>query len=492
MRSIVFCNNKNALFPSQSPYSIYTFLFLFDYFAMSELRPLSNQGPKKPFGASQLYFHFVNNFNGNALGITPGNNMLNLLDLQTEVNTFMILKTHILRVIFTTSVLVIMQFFSYWQIFQDFCEILAIIYFILSRQTLQTKTLLGFRQLVNALIQLPSVGSSVFHKTSSHSIPTSMNDFTLHLPPNSHLPESMSLIVEKNRFSVPLPPDSPKPYLDADKKMVLPTQKEMENFEAARKKYSSRHTEFVAAERVRLLREISSFIFWTSLLPTASFANVYEPTGFLWAGSSTISVDELLEVISSLISNVFDAFFKHSNNTQPLSLPLITITEINSETSVNVTPFEFESKDEKTLGQCDYRPFTVYLSDLRVKKTLAKDLAAKDNEIVPPLSDLIIIPRGFSTAGYTAFNYDYDDDTKTSEVYSGTNSKFGFNLFFKSLYFFARNNGDAYSTVMDDSSTTVFSVYLQPGHYLLKFLQRLKNLRILDLRSSETSLHENL
>lgn len=437
----------------------------------------SFSGPRRPRDSYDALRQIksLNNFSPETLGITPGNKMLDALDLQTEVNTYKLLKVHITYMLFTLLMSVFLQISNFLLILHDFVEIVQIVCFIFQSESLNITNWWKIAK------QTALVAYSVLYKSSSFCSPTSIRDFYQYIPANSCLPESITLTVERNSHSLPMPPDTPQPYLDGDKKVRIPSQQEMDTVVAVRNEYFTQYSTFIAAERMRLLSEISRFIFWTSLLPTTSFVNVYEPTGFLWKGSEATSVVEQLEMMSSLISNEFESFFNSSQPDLTMSMPMITITEMTSGTSLNVATLadlpEYESGS---------RQFKVYLSDQRAREVLVNDLAAKDFEILPPLSDLIIIPKRYSTAGFTALNF--EDEVKTAQVYARNQHHFGFNLFFKALYYFAMAHD---TTIPDNLSTTLTSIYLQPGHYLVKFFQRLRSLRLFDLKSSKSSLHEN-
>ena len=83
------------------------------------------------------------------------------------------------------------------------------------------------------------------------------------------------------------PPEIPQPYLDADRKIRIPEKKEVQYVIAIRNEYFTQCKSHMAAERVRVLREIGRFITWCCLVPTITEISIYEKMGACWDGDSS-------------------------------------------------------------------------------------------------------------------------------------------------------------------------------------------------------------
>lgn len=277
--------------------------------------------------------------------------------------------------------------------------------------------------------------------------------------PKINTPKSITLILQLNPPMLTPPPEIPQPYLDADRKIRIPEKKEVQYVIAIRNEYFTQCKTHIAAERVRLLREMGRFITWCCLVPTITEVNIYEKLGACWDGDSDFidSIKNAILVELVALANTFDPVelkqFKKI-------LPQIVLVDKYSKSSYTVNDGEAELQnrgpdltvdnilssygDQKILSinLCDYRIRSANypkLVDRIVNDNLQPDNSVF-NEEFPPSTDLVIAPANnghyiSKCSGFACVDSEYKKRLVSILYFS--HIKFGYPFFSRSLYHYA-------------------------------------------------------
>lgn len=350
-----------------------------------------------------------------SLGFKSNASFIGALNSDLTFTTYDILKIHISRIL----LLIIYMFYknikdSYKHLVGSW-ETARIIYIALSLNIFQFEK---FLQLVVKLFQFSLANIDQ----------NSLNIVFDFYPEPKKLPRSISLILTMRPFEVCKPKAIPTPYLDNEKKLVVPSEKEVSDTIALRNEYFTRQRLFVVAEKFRLLSDMSKFILW-SAFTTIEYINIYEPFGTLWKQNTTKS----FEIIKEFIVNEFDCKLKCCSNENTLrkSLPTISLIDLNSDyhLDVKIEPLKTEIDEKISPVQDDWvdedtRVFKVYLVDARLNELIK----------LPKSSDLIIIPE---TNTIKFRGYKTSITSKSTIVYN-LPDKFNLKTFIKGMNYYGK------------------------------------------------------
>lgn len=448
-------------------------------------------------------FNDINGFDPKIFGFEAGNNMMNMLNLDFEAKTFEILKAHILRVMLLLAIHIQMQILGIFNVVNDIMELVTIILLSLSMEVQDKASYFmgndfhGLRgkiaRVYYSFILLPLICVRVAYHIGVCYSPTAISGIQEGLPSKEYIPESVTLLLKMNQYTVAPPPKLPQPWLDANKKIQVPSKKEVQNVLSIRNEFFTQRSTFMALEKLRISSEISRFVCWNLLIPGVERINVYEEFGYLWSDSCSAPVLEQLRVLETLIINELHSMKKD----RAVSIRKIKLVCISGEVTLDMS---FDDLDPVTAVLSsydeDYTPendqtLCVYLCD-----KLNRDLLGnQSNETIPQMTDLIVAADkknslSLQTRGY--FAVDSYNNLKESVVYS-TASRFGYNVYLKALFYYSKSL--VKETETDRSSVTVSSQSvtsqgLAPGHYLVKFFQRILQLRPFDVNSSVVPMED--
>lgn len=120
------------------------------------------------------------------------------------------------------------------------------------------------------------------------------------------VPYHMCFIFEMSPLVVPQPQEVPTPYLDFDKKMVVPDKKDIAKVLSKRAEWSSLHHTHKAAEKFRLVYEASKCIAWAAC-SGVRIVTVFESNGYAWLDMPKIAT-VVYEEINSLTDSSYSVF----------------------------------------------------------------------------------------------------------------------------------------------------------------------------------------
>ncbi|CAI5756598.1 unnamed protein product [Candida verbasci] len=410
----------------------------------------------------------LNNVPAATLGLISAT-AVNALPDKDSYTTFDILKVNILRIIFRITLFIYFTIFGMYSTAINFIFLVQVFIFDLKLQLFdfQADPNLNMVQqwfakcifYKTTLLSIPLLLFKVFKLTSN--TPIGLNSVLRYIP-KINTPESISLILYLNPAKLQAPPEIPQPYLDSDKKIKVPSKKDIQYVLAVKSEYMTALQTHNAAERVRLLREIGRFITWCCLVPTIKEISIYERTAACWDGNivyiDSIKNSILVELIS--MANTFDPIelkkFKRL-------LPKIVLVDkfSKSEFIVNESEtdlYELQSNassiqiDEDELPRRGNDTLIVNLCDERIRDTnlqivknkIINELDSFDSEDevftqqFPNTSQLIIAPKSNSNEfrnklnGYMSIDNNKEDRTKPIVYFS--HLEFGFPFFSRSLY----------------------------------------------------------
>lgn len=100
-------------------------------------------------------------------------------------------------------------------------------------------------------------------------------------------PETLGLIFDMFPLVVPPPPEVPAPYLDANKKMVIPDKKQVSIVLRARAEWSAAQHTHKATEILRVCSEASKVIVWSACIGVSNVV-CHEINGYAWRNLKTL------------------------------------------------------------------------------------------------------------------------------------------------------------------------------------------------------------
>lgn len=266
--------------------------------------------------------------------------------------------------------------------------------------------------LLNVLLLVPSLVAKLAKLQTCSG--RSFDAFSQNVP--SDVPRSIALILSANKFTVPYPPEVPFPYLDANKVMQVPSQKDVPAAQSLWNEYLTLYQTHSAAESVRLCTEASTFVSWCCLISSVEHATVYEK-------DASLLKKEGLSVLGELIGNELRSIYQASSveyqQTMLNLVPKVVLVEVysgcRSEVNLELSPETIPTRE-----------LVVHVSDMR----------SREGTKMPPTADLAIAAvkytSQFSLEGFVC------SGEGTSVIYH-RQSKFRISLFQKGLFSYAIN-----------------------------------------------------
>lgn len=385
----------------------------------------------------------IQDLEGSNLGFGSHETFMNAINFETEITTISLLKIHILRLVLIFNWSLYAYFKEFYGFLVEFTQTLNIVYNILSINIFHVEK---FIQLVAKLVVLMYLNVDQ----------NSLNILFEFLPKPEALPNSIALILKLQRNPIPTPPEIPQPFLDYDKKLVVPNEIQVSEAFRLRNEYFTHQRLFVVSEKFRMMNELSKFILWSSL-SNIEFINIYEPSGILWGNT------EALDIVRQCIISEITSQLKLSPNEKSLRnlVPIIQLIDINLgiELEININeskctqgvqhassqlftdhlmehPFEtdgtgpteevvIENDEQDWIDDVRIRKFKVYFSDKNIQ----------DLRNLPIFSELILIP---SSDDLKLLGFITSMEHNETVLYS-TENKFDFKTFVKGLHYFANS-----------------------------------------------------
>lgn len=402
-----------------------------------------------------------------SLGLSSGARYINGLDsAKEEYTTWDLFVVHVLRVMLNFTIFAYMRLLDLHSLIVNTWELVQIVYFDLrykfaSHETDPTKRYV--QTIIDESIfywemlwYIPVVIWKVFNPRTG--TPVGLAKCMEYIPKINN-PKSIALILQLNPPMLVPPPEIPQPYLDADRKIRIPEKKEVQYVIAIRNEYFTQCKTHIAAERVRLLREMGRFITWCCLVPSIIEVTIFEKLGACWDGDSNFidSIKNAILVELVALANTFDPdelkLFKKI-------LPQIALLDKYSKVTYIVNDGEAELQnegpditvDDILSSYGDQRKLLVNLCDHRVRSVnypklvehiVQEDLQPNDrifNEEFPPSSDLVIAPANHGhyiskCSGFACVDSDIKKKIKSIVYFS--HIKFGYPFFSRSMYHYA-------------------------------------------------------
>ncbi|CUM66200.1 uncharacterized protein PRCAT00003858001 [Priceomyces carsonii] len=456
---------------------------------------------------------------------SSNSSILEVLDSDSSGSTFELLRIHIYRLILVgwTSLLIFCLIAK--EKIKDLFEFRYIFWCVLiSEAKMKSKMLKTSTSIITVIYNKcnylyyiltslrPVLLQTIFQKISE-SLPSGLSEFKKCIPIDL-TPRSIGVIFTMKSYPLLMCPKVPQPFLDADRIIKVPSEEEVQKAIFLRNEYFTHQSTFIAAEKVRLISEISRFITWNCFISTVSQLNIYEKEGIVWEDleDCDAAIRSQLVLLGQSILSELHSFKKRCKESEleefEALLPSITLVEVVSGATLslnNITSCsknDTDSIDYSLSSSCvDRRKLTVYLSDNRLREELILEgLKSTDSnelertlyEKLPPFPQLLLIPSpddiNIQTQGFISNSTHKEEDSAL--VYLKTR-RLGFNFFSSSLFYYRCNNEDlifniSFENSMHTSTQSLFSyASLISGHYLAAFFHRLRQLRFFDLHSSK-------
>lgn len=113
-----------------------------------------------------------------------------------------------------------------------------------------------------------------------------------------YVPEHVTFIFEMSALVVPQPPEVPVPFLDYERRIVVPEKKEVAKVLAKRAEWSSLHHTHKAAETFRVIYEAAKCISWAACSGVRT-VTVFESNGYAWK-----DMQKMLGVLAEELKNL--------------------------------------------------------------------------------------------------------------------------------------------------------------------------------------------
>ncbi|KAG0673486.1 hypothetical protein C6P42_002709 [Pichia californica] len=129
-----------------------------------------------------------------------------------------------------------------------------------------------------------------------------------------YIPEHIVFIFELNPLVVPQPPETPVPYLDYEKRIIVPDKKEVAKILAQRAEWTSIHHTHKASETFRVIYESAKCISWAACAGV-KFITVFESNGYAWKDMPLI-----LDIVKEEINNLSSENYQISDSIKLINL----------------------------------------------------------------------------------------------------------------------------------------------------------------------------
>lgn len=432
------------------------------------------------------------------------------IELSTDLKTLELLRIHLLTLVWNLMLFIYLRGIVLGEMAASVYGLLVQGWFELrevggakAKESPLAIELLNWYTFWNHVItDAPTVFYRLTFSTILHHNPQTLEEFHQALPSERLMPRSISLLVKINNNVLPPPPPIPQPFLNADKVIQVPKQAETQSVISLRSEFFTLKSAHIAAEKVRVLTEISRFIAWSSLIPSLTHVHIYEFHGVLWDGRVT-ELETQFRVIADLVLNELNTIAAKAVENAVPQIVLVDVTGDQTHTIAERKLEEFPESQEldlerdHTVELCLESPrvFYVYLSDERFKKQPFNEGDSSSY----PLSDLVLVTRDNSTIAspLTLFGFvGLDFENVPAAVYYSSRHRFSFSMYTRGLYYYAMENyrnleaSDEPKQGATSNSSVLSIASLDAGHYLIKFFKRVLRLRLFDLRSSDDDFKE--
>jgi hypothetical protein len=136
-------------------------------------------------------------------------------------------------------------------------------------------------QSFNQYLLLPNrIGNYILQKSLSSIVPRNRLEIR-QVTGRLYIPEHIAFIFEMRALVVPQPPEVPTPFLNYDKKIVIPETKEVAQVLARRAEWSSLNYTHKAAETFRITYEAAKCICWAACSGVRT-VTIFESNGYSW------------------------------------------------------------------------------------------------------------------------------------------------------------------------------------------------------------------
>lgn len=387
----------------------------------------------------------INGFHISSFGLAGERDGLKALNLESfDLVTIEVLRVHVFKILLTVMITTSNFLQRIWELFNkifDFFRILLFQLIILNSFTRKRSNLRFGKHILdiyystsNYITNFPKVSHTLFDsKVLCYNI-SGLTDFKSQIP-MKYIPNSIALILRVNILLLSSPPPIPQPYLNANKELLVPSKKQIQNAISLRNEYITQNRTHIAAEKVRLSIQIGKFIVWNILQPNISNINVYEEMGILWNDKLT-SIDEKLVLLSNSILNELHSFVGICSTSEFNDLLTLLPSEIIlKELFSSKTLIIDKIIDAKIVNK---RQVRISFTDSRLNsKPLTGDSESIYTEIektFPVNSDLTLVPgkdgiKQSSLLGYTALNH--------SSIIHFSTLEFGFKFYTQGLFTYA-------------------------------------------------------
>ncbi|GAV28157.1 hypothetical protein PMKS-001626 [Pichia membranifaciens] len=152
-----------------------------------------------------------------------------------------------------------------------------------------------------------------------------------------YVPDHIAFIFEMSALVVPQPPEVPVPFLDYEKRIVVPDKKEVAKVLAKRAEWSSLHHTHKAAETFRVIYEAAKCISWAACSGVRT-VTVFESNGYAWK-----DMQKILGVSAEELKNLTSGSYQVSDS----------IKLVNLDTGEIVNVYDQEETSARTQLQTD-------------------------------------------------------------------------------------------------------------------------------------------
>lgn len=155
-----------------------------------------------------------------------------------------------------------------------------------------------------------------------------------------YVPEHVAFIFEMSALVVPQPQEVPVPFLDYEKRIVVPEKKEVAKVLAKRAEWSSLHHTHKAAETFRVIYEAAKCISWAAC-SGVQIVTVFEANGYAWK-----DMQKILGVAAEELRNLTSESYQVSDSIKLVNLDTGEFVNIyDQEETPAKDKFENEAED---------------------------------------------------------------------------------------------------------------------------------------------------
>lgn len=152
-----------------------------------------------------------------------------------------------------------------------------------------------FYNIIKGINLLPTqIGNLILQRSLLTNVPRNRLQIR-HVTGRFYIPDHMAIIFEMSPLVLPQPPEIPVPFLNYEKKIVVPEKDEVAKNLAIRAEWFSMHHTHKAAETFRVLYEAAKCISWCAC-SGIRILTIYESNGYSWSDMhkiSTIIIEEM-------------------------------------------------------------------------------------------------------------------------------------------------------------------------------------------------------